>query len=70
MVVEGLGKVPVQTHPETSKNEASKFLVPGEDWELVSDGHEWAEGLAITDDGTLYITRCPRIEALPDHARR
>jgi sugar lactone lactonase YvrE len=49
------GKIPVATHPENSKNDASKFLIPGEDWEIVSQGHAWAEGLAITDDGTLYI---------------
>ncbi len=53
------GKIPVATHPENSKNEASKFLIPGQDWEIVSDGHQWAEGLAITEDGTLYITDVP-----------
>jgi gluconolactonase len=53
------GKVPVSTHRDRSKNEASKFLVEGSDWELVSSGHQWAEGLAITDDGTLYFTDVP-----------
>ena len=53
------GKTPVAVHPENSNSEANTFLIPGEDWEIVSQGHEWAEGLAITDDGTLYITDVP-----------
>ena len=53
------GKVPVSTHLEKSKSEATKFLIQGADWELVSSGHQWAEGLAITDDGTLYFTDVP-----------
>ncbi len=35
------------------------MLISGEGWELVSDGHEWAEGLAWTQDGTLFITDVP-----------
>lgn len=53
------GKVPVTTHPENSKNEASKFLIAGQEWENISEGHQWAEGLAVTSDGTLYITDVP-----------
>ncbi len=53
------GKVPVTVHPDKSRNEASRFLVPGEDWEIVSEGHQWAEGLAVTEDGTLYFTDVP-----------
>ncbi len=53
------GKVPVTTHLEKSKSEAKKFLVEGSDWELVSSGHQWAEGLAVTEDGTLYFTDVP-----------
>jgi sugar lactone lactonase YvrE/enterochelin esterase-like enzyme len=53
------GKVPVATHPENSKNEVNQFLVPGEEWELVSEGHQWAEGLVVTDDGTLFFTDVP-----------
>jgi gluconolactonase len=49
------GKVPVSTHLDRCKNDASNLLVAGSDWEIVSEGHAWAEGLAITDDGTLYI---------------
>jgi sugar lactone lactonase YvrE/enterochelin esterase-like enzyme len=50
------GKVPVATHLDRCKNDASTMLIPGEDWELVSDGHEWAEGLAWAQDGSLYIS--------------
>lgn len=53
------GKVAVTVHPDQSRNEANTFLIPGEEWEIVSQGHEWAEGLAITEDGTLYITDVP-----------
>jgi gluconolactonase len=53
------GKVPVTTHPTQSKSEANKFLVEGEEWELVGSGFEWAEGMAIADDGTLYFTDVP-----------
>ncbi|MFO1063397.1 MAG: SMP-30/gluconolactonase/LRE family protein [Pirellulales bacterium] len=53
------GKVPVAVHPDKSKNDASKFLVPGADWELVTSGHQWAEGMAVTEDGTLYFTDVP-----------
>ncbi len=53
------GKVPVSTHLDKCKNDASTMLISGEGWELVSDGHEWAEGLAWTQDGTLFITDVP-----------
>ncbi|HUP81632.1 MAG TPA: SMP-30/gluconolactonase/LRE family protein [Pirellula sp.] len=53
------GKVPVTTHLDKSKSEAKKFLIEGADWELVSSGHMWAEGLAIAEDGTLYFTDVP-----------
>lgn len=49
----------VATHPESSRGEASKFLTDDSQWEVVSSGHQWAEGLAITDDGTLYFTDVP-----------
>ena len=51
--------VPVSTHPEASQNDSRQFLIDGEDWEVVSSGHQWAEGLAATDDGTLYISDVP-----------
>jgi sugar lactone lactonase YvrE len=50
---------PVTTHWEGAGNEASRFLENDSAWQLVSDGHQWAEGLAVTDDGTLYFTDVP-----------
>lgn len=56
------GKKPVSVHPDRCKSRASEWLIPGEDWELVSLGHNWAEGLAVTADGTLYFTDVPDSE--------
>ncbi|MGB6220352.1 SMP-30/gluconolactonase/LRE family protein [Haloferula sp.] len=53
------GKVPVKTHPEKSRSRASEWLIAGEDWEVVSEGHNWSEGLALTEDGTLFFTDVP-----------
>ena len=49
------GKTPVRTHPGKCKSRASEWLIPGEDWQVVSEGHNWSEGLAIAADGTLYF---------------
>ncbi len=46
----------VTAHPENCKSLASKYLIAGEDWQLVSTGHQWAEGLATLADGTLFFT--------------
>ncbi|YCM42094.1 SMP-30/gluconolactonase/LRE family protein [Verrucomicrobiaceae bacterium 227] len=56
------GKVPVSTHPENCQSRASDFLIPGEDWQIVSMGHNWSEGLAVTADGTLFFTDVPDSE--------
>lgn len=56
------GKVPVSTHPDKCKSRASEWLIPGEDWQVVSEGHNWSEGLAVTKDGTLYFTDVPDSE--------
>jgi sugar lactone lactonase YvrE/enterochelin esterase-like enzyme len=56
---EGHGQVPVATHWDRCQNDAPKLLVADETWELVSDGHQWAEGMAYTDDGNLWITDVP-----------
>ncbi|MEM1442332.1 MAG: alpha/beta hydrolase-fold protein, partial [Verrucomicrobiota bacterium] len=34
----------VSTHPDRSQSKANDFLVGGEAWELVSEGHEFTEG--------------------------
>ncbi|MFT6178487.1 MAG: sugar lactone lactonase YvrE/enterochelin esterase-like enzyme [Akkermansiaceae bacterium] len=56
------GKTPVSVHLDKCKSRAAEYLIPGEDWQLVSLGHNWAEGLAVTADGTLYFTDVPDSE--------
>lgn len=56
------GKVPVRTHPEHCKSRASQWLIPGEDWQVVSEGHNWSEGMTLTADGTLWFTDVPDSE--------
>ncbi|MEM9480944.1 MAG: SMP-30/gluconolactonase/LRE family protein [Verrucomicrobiota bacterium] len=56
------GKTPVTTHYDRCKSRASQYLIDGEGWEVVSEGHEWAEGLACTPDGTLYFSDVPAAE--------
>lgn len=56
------GKTPVTTHLDQAQSRAAEWLIPGEDWEVVSEGHNWAEGLALSADGTLYFTDVPDSE--------
>jgi sugar lactone lactonase YvrE len=35
------------------------MLVDGASWELIGEGYQWAEGLAVTSDGTLYFSDVP-----------
>ncbi len=49
----------VTTHLEKSQSKANQYLIPGEDWEIVSQGHQWAEGMAVLPDGTLFFTDVP-----------
>ncbi|MEM9015712.1 MAG: SMP-30/gluconolactonase/LRE family protein [Verrucomicrobiota bacterium] len=46
----------IRTHPERSKSRASEFLLEGEDWELVSSGHQFTEGPAVNATGELFFT--------------
>lgn len=46
----------VTSHPERYRSRAKDFFDLTADWEVVSDGHQWAEGLACTEDGTLFFT--------------
>ena len=50
---------PVQTHLDISSSTARNILVDGAGWELVGEGYQWAEGLAVTPDGTLYFSDVP-----------
>ena len=56
------GQVPVRTHPERCKSRAGEWLIPGEGWEVVSEGQNWSEGMALTADGTLWFTDVPDSE--------
>lgn len=50
---------PVRTHLDRSSSKARDILLDGADWELLGDGYQWAEGLAVTADGTLYFSDVP-----------
>lgn len=50
---------PVRTHLDRSSSKAREMLVDGAGWELIGDGYQWAEGLAVTPDGTLYFSDVP-----------
>ncbi|CAN5368023.1 SMP-30/gluconolactonase/LRE family protein [soil metagenome] len=49
----------VSTHLDQSRSRAAEYLVATGDWEVVSTGHQWAEGMAVTADGTLFFTDVP-----------
>lgn len=54
---EGWAKDPtIRNHPDRSRNKAKEFLVEGADWELVSEGHLFTEGPAVSEDGELFFT--------------
>jgi sugar lactone lactonase YvrE len=46
----------VSSHPENYGSRAREFIDLEAGWEVVSEGHQWAEGLVSTDDGSLYFT--------------
>ena len=50
---------PVRTHFDRSQSRAREMLVDSAGWELVGEGYQWAEGLAVTSDGTLYFSDVP-----------
>lgn len=50
---------PVQTHWDRSSSRAKELLVDGAGWELVGEGYQWAEGLALSPDGVLYFSDVP-----------
>ncbi len=58
---EGHGEEPVATHFDRTRSRAAEYLVDGAGWEKVVSGAGggWLEGMAITDDGTLYYTDVP-----------
>jgi len=46
----------VGTHYERSSSDATKFLVDGEDWQLVSEGHGFTEGPAVNAAGEVFFS--------------
>jgi len=53
------GTVPVATHWQNTRSRAAEYLEPGSGWEVVTTGHDWAEGMAVAADGTLFFTDVP-----------
>jgi sugar lactone lactonase YvrE/enterochelin esterase-like enzyme len=51
---------PVATHLDACRGRAKEMLIPGEDWELVSDGHGFTEGPIAAPDGGIFFTDIPK----------
>ena len=54
-------------YPEPIKNVGGKkrrtdLLIDGEDWELVSEGHQFTEGPAVDANGNVYFADVPKEE--------
>jgi sugar lactone lactonase YvrE/enterochelin esterase-like enzyme len=47
---------PVMTHPEKAGERRGNFLLPNEDWQLVSEGHRFTEGPASNSKGEVFFT--------------
>ena len=51
---------PITTHHERWKSRTARFLVDGEDWELLSEGHGFTEGPAVSPKGDLFFSDLPQ----------
>jgi sugar lactone lactonase YvrE/enterochelin esterase-like enzyme len=51
---------PVGVNYEASRSRAKEMLVPGEDWQLVSEGHGFTEGPVPAPDGGIFFTDIPK----------
>lgn len=51
---------PVAVNYEASRSRAKEMLMPGEDWQLVSEGHGFTEGPVPAPDGGIYFTDIPK----------
>ena len=38
------------------------IFLPGSEWETVSEGHQFAEGMVIDSENNLYFTDVPRAQ--------
>lgn len=47
---------PITTHPENASPRRANFLIDGEDWELVSEGHGFTEGTTCNAQGEVFFT--------------
>jgi sugar lactone lactonase YvrE/enterochelin esterase-like enzyme len=48
---------PIAANPEgKSRQDVLQTLVPGEDWQLVSDGHRHTDGPAVNDKGEMFFS--------------
>jgi sugar lactone lactonase YvrE/enterochelin esterase-like enzyme len=48
---------PIKANPEAkSRQDVFQTLVPGEDWQLVSEGHRSTDGPAVNDKGELFFS--------------
>lgn len=47
---------PVTTHPEKAADRRVEFLIDGQDWELVSEGHGFTEGTTSNTKGEVFFT--------------
>ncbi len=50
-------EVSIGDHPELKDR-----LIPGQEWQLVSKGHQYTEGPAVAPDGSVYFVDAPRGE--------
>jgi gluconolactonase len=50
---------PVKAGVPSDRHPLSKILIPGEDWELVSEGHRFTEGPAVNENGEFFFTDIP-----------
>jgi len=51
---------PLKANPQAaSKQDVYQVIVPGEGWELVSDGHRATDGPAVSPSGEMFFTDTP-----------
>lgn len=49
----------VESHPDKYRSGSKNDIDLTTDWEVVSEGHQWAEGMVSLADGTLFFTDVP-----------
>src|SRR5260370_42626711 len=46
---------PIAT-PKNNSQQISQIIIPGEGWQLASEGHKFTEGPAVDKDGNVFFT--------------